>query len=213
MPTEQRAALVSGATSSLWFAGTIALTTSHLRSAVSATFLALEGNRSKGAVQLRSRNVGYLVGPAPDLTHPACALIYAWMRCLWRALLSGRLAPNKWRPRWIRRNDTINGPRFQPIAAFMSFRINWESPFQVSSNGRTFNFEPPTAVIGLGPPVRTALRGPVARRFYHHLREYLRDCLATVEALRRTKDFSDLINGFDKKIEVREHTHALPLTF
>ena len=212
-PTRQRAALVSDATSSLWLAGTTALTTSHISTAVTASFLALAGNRPKGAVQLRSRNIGHLVGPAPHLTHPACALVYTWMRCLWRAMITGKLTLLVWSSRWARRNHAINGPCFQPIAAFKTLRIVWTSPFQISCLGRCLDFEPPADFLARQLPARDAFSKQPPRKLFHDLRAFLQDCLASVEATRRPKDFHDLVNGIDRRIEVREHTHAMLLCF
>ena len=76
LPRRQRPALVADAMSSLWLAGCTSLGSVQLGHAVSHTFAALAGNRcTDGQIRRRSRAVGHLLGPAPHVTHAACATI------------------------------------------------------------------------------------------------------------------------------------------
>ena len=197
---------------SLWLPGCTPLAERQITTATSDTFVALAGNRTAGQILRRSRIMTHLLGPAPQCTHPASAIIYTWTRGLWRALATGRLPPNIWRARWPYRRTATLGPLHQPRAALKHLGIIWSAPFVFKCRGATLDFSVPQSVLDdVGQPASLLLRRPAFSRLLHRLWEFLRDAMTSSEALRRPKDFKGLENGMEARFTIREHTYAMML--
>ena len=140
----QRPAAVADAMSSLWLAGGVLLSKSQLQKCITQAFYALAGNKcSDGQLKRRSRAIAHVLGPGPHVTYAPSALIYCWMRNLWRSLLSGRLEPAIWQQRWARRRGSVGGPIHQPHDALKFLGISWVAPFRFMCRGHRLDFSIP----------------------------------------------------------------------
>ena len=147
LPRQQRAVGVCDAVSALWLDGCSVYNQTQIRQAASSAFLALVGKGSGGSVIRRSRAMQHALGPAPHVTHLACAMAYSCLRQLLRMFKVQRLTSLQWTQLWNDRALVFSGPVAQLMSALHWLQIEWPSPLSWKYGSRVFRFRLPDNLL------------------------------------------------------------------
>ena len=129
IPRAQRGACISDAVAAPWLPGATLFTPQQFQIDVSSAFQALVGNKDPGTVLRRSRAVTHVLGPAPHVTHIACASAYAGASQLLRALALRNLSVATWQSLWQARAQLHTGPLVQIARALKFLEVSRTAPF------------------------------------------------------------------------------------
>ena len=205
LSSQIRGKLVADAVSSLWLEGGSWYSKTELEKATSLTAAALRGH-DNGHAGRRCRDVEHMLSYKPHRTHPLMAAMLANLRLLTQLSTLPHWTTIHWNALWQRRHKAMAGPAAQAWYHFRHTLVTGDDDMTVS-----YRTPQATLTCALVHHLSTSLRA----RFYHDVRELLRNAFWGGIAAARPKDFGGLENGcgFRDTISKLYHTAGAPSVF